>query len=138
MNNGTDPGSFINTGFNWYHQGTQIIINKQINSWTLPAGFPNTLGMMWPFHPDNGQATSYLHKNPLTGQDLEPEKMDFYWEDGWELLWMNLGFLPNGDPIKPKNPLAWNTNIEEPKPTNAPYFVLYNRYRGTLRVFFNV
>lgn len=62
---------------------------------------------------------------------------DFWWEDGWELLYMNLGYTPSlqlNNLPDPANPL----DIIGPSPTHAPYFVLYNRYKGTMRLFSNV
>lgn len=131
----TDPGSFINSGFSWYN-GSSIVINSASNAWTLPSNFPSLLPMSWPFGINNGH--TYLTKDPFTNLDIPDKDRDFRWEDGWELLWLNLGILPNGDPISPKNANAWNPVPESPNPTSAPYFILYNRYRGTMRVFFNV
>lgn len=48
----------------------------------------------------------------------DPAEKDFHPEDGWELLVMNFG-RPINDLNNPDN----------------PYFVLYNRYRGLMRVF---
>jgi hypothetical protein len=31
---------------------------------------------------------------------------DYHWEDGWELLWMNIGKSPNGDPYSASAPLG--------------------------------
>lgn len=62
---------------------------------------------------------------------------DFRWEDGWELLYMNLGYTPDLKLIDlpiPASPL----DIIGPSPNHAPYFVLYNRYKGTMRLFSNV
>ncbi len=128
-----DPGSFVNTQFNWYYLAPNITINRVLDGWTLPSSFPTAYGMTWPFDNSNGPGTNYLY-----GNISDAEKRDFHWEDGWELLWMNLGFLPNGDPSNPKAPNAWHPNPEYPNPDFAPYFVLYNRYRGTMRIFFNI
>lgn len=54
---------------------------------------------------------------------------------------MNLGYYPNGDLLE--NPsantyFASNNIFAVPTPPNIPYFILYNRYRGMMRVFANV
>jgi len=75
---------------------------------------------------------------------------DYRWEDGWELLWINLGMHFNGDPLDdPSSGTYFATGnysndpndpeiTPEIAPSNIPYFVIYNRYRGTLRLFANV
>lgn len=134
-----DPGSFINDastgGFNWYF-GNVITIDKGTQGWSLPSGFPSNYPMLWPFELSNGNHTRYLYE---PGGEWIPEgERDFHWEDGWELLWMNIGTLPNGTAINAKPQSSWNDDPESPLPAGTPYFVLYNRYRGTLRLFFNV
>lgn len=59
---------------------------------------------------------------------------DFRWEDGWELLYMNLGYTPDMNRIDVKNALN-PLDILGPHPVNIPYIVLYNRYKGTIRIF---
>lgn len=66
------------------------------------------------------------------------------------MLWINLGKHFNGDPFdSPSNGSYFATGnytndpndpeiIPEIAPSNIPYFVIYNRYRGTLRLFANV
>jgi len=133
LNRPNDPGSFVNTWFNWYWQGTQIFINKNTHGWDLPSGYPNNYGMYWPYSAANGSTLSYLYDVP--GDENE---RDFHWEDGWELLWLHIGTLPNGASTVDKPAGSWDMADEQPNPGSAPYFVLYNRYRGTLRIFFNV
>ena len=128
-----DPGSFINTWFNWYFNGTQVFIDKSALGWNLPSSYPDSYGMYWPYGSSNGTTLEYLYNLPGTEEDR-----DYHWEDGWELMWMHIGKLPNGNATVNKPANAWNTFDEQPNPGSAPYFVLYNRYRGTLRIFFNV
>jgi hypothetical protein len=65
---------------------------------------------------------------------------DYHWEDGWELLWMNLGYLPDGTSIAGPHAAGspFNGNNYSATPDNIPYFIIYNRYRGTLRLVANV
>jgi hypothetical protein len=65
---------------------------------------------------------------------------DFAWEDGWELMYMNTGYFPNGDvyhdPTQNSNPMvAAAIPLQHAK---VPYIILYNRYSGKLRTFFNI
>ena len=63
---------------------------------------------------------------------------DFHWQDGWELIWRGLGYLPNGQEYQAtvSNSIV-NTPLTLLNPS-VPYFVLYNRYNGKMRLFFNV
>lgn len=127
--------SFVNTGFDWSpHQGTIPIYKTQ--NWITP--FPSQSGVinMWsPFEVSNGSSTMHLQSAGNGSQAFDD--LDWHWEDGWELLYMNLGYLPNGDLIDDKPNNSWR-GVEDPTPSNAPYFVLYNRYRGVIRIFANV
>jgi hypothetical protein len=60
------------------------------------------------------------HYNYIT----ESEQMS--WENGWELLLMNMGVYPNLEPYG--QTLAHS---------DVPYLVFYNRYNGIIRVFAN-
>ena len=57
---------------------------------------------------------NYIYEGPLPTR-----------ANGWELLLLNLGRWPNGDPITSQEGLS----------PNLPYIVLYNRYSGIVRVF---
>lgn len=65
-----------------------------------------------------GSYFSYLHAGGVTGRD-------FYPEDGWELLSINLGYYPDGTIL--------------PAPGSAlpeiPYILLYNKYKNIIRLF---
>src|SRR5690554_6808631 len=90
-------------------------------------------------------ATNHINQSPN-----DDTYKDYRWEDGWELLWINLGKHFNGDPFdSPSTGTYFATGnynndpsdpeiIPEIAPSNIPYFVIYNRYRGTLRLFANV
>jgi hypothetical protein len=65
---------------------------------------------------------------------------DFHWEDGWELMYMNTGYYPNGDVYHDHN-LNNNPIINYSlglRHQAVPYIILYNRYTGKMRSLFNV
>jgi hypothetical protein len=85
---------FTNTGFTWYPPGfgATITIDKTQN-WATPyAAQSGFISMLSPFVDDNQRGTDYLQQGLV-------ELRDWHWEDGWELLWLNLGKYPNGDKI---------------------------------------
>jgi hypothetical protein len=79
---------------------------------------------------------SFNHVGAQSG--FASEDRDFKWEDGWELLWMNLGYYPNGSIMDAAVPGSFINSSLAPKPNHVPYFAIYNRYRGTMRLFSNV
>lgn len=153
----TNPDNPLNEEFlplinDWFPNNGPHTNNSFLNTfdWRWPNNIEVDLGMPWS-HPLNNFSGIYNMNNPFSinmGSDFaylqqpeNPELRDFHWEDGWELLWMNLGYFPNGDPINaPSNGTYFGNNgIEsEPTPANIPYFVLYNRYSGLMRLFANV
>jgi hypothetical protein len=164
-NSNLNRNSFLNSYFNWYDPA-KIAINKS-NEWAVPTfklqpGDPlNALyDMTWPWSTSmNNSAFSFLYLDPATlnpirdnpddplpsPQTLPVTDRDYHWEDGWELLYLNLGFLPNGDDVDQTYSDSWrpaqnatNNAQMRPEPNHVPYFVLYNRYRSTMRVFANV
>lgn len=106
------------TGFNI--AGISLIANQ------IPMGNPFNTGM-------GIGASTYI--DALLTPSVRDR--DFRWEDGWELLYMNLGYTPDLNRIDVVNPLS-PLGIKGPNPNHAPYFVLYNRYKGTMRLFANV
>ncbi|MDP3929922.1 MAG: T9SS type A sorting domain-containing protein [Bacteroidota bacterium] len=94
----------------------------------------NQIPMRNPFRSGMGIGASAYIDALLTPTVLD---RDFRWQDGWELLYMNLGYTPNLDQINIPNPLN-PLDITGPNPSHAPYFVLYNKYKGTVRLFANV
>lgn len=125
--------SFLNS-FDWRWPNDIDVDLSQ--AWRHPLGnFNSIYRMANPFDNIMGSDFAYLQ------QPSDPKFRDYQWEDGWELLWMNLGYYPNGDLLE--NPsdntyFANNGILATPLPANIPYFVLYNRYRGMMRVFANV
>lgn len=125
---------FLN-GFDWQAPQPHVNIDLWAN-WNI--GFTNPtnnqyLEMMWPFADQMPLEFSYLY------QDIGIYDRDMHWEDGWELLWLNLGYFPNLDPIydPPPGSPYYNTGFQ-PAPNHIPYFALYNRYTGLLRMVSNV
>jgi len=63
---------------------------------------------------------------------------DFLWEDGWELIKRDFGFLMGGDPENPTPAGNFTHPDIAPNTTQnliAPYLLLYNKFEGKLRVF---
>jgi len=133
--------SFLNTAVNWYPP-TSITLDLSDN-WSEPFGSSGDLNMTNPYGSDH--AENHINQTPN-----DDTYKDFRWEDGWELLWINLGKHFNGDPLD--DPSAgtyfatgnYDNDPSDPEitpeiaPSNIPYFVIYNRYRGTVRLFANV
>ncbi len=107
-----------NTGFN--------IANISLSSNQIPMKNPFNTGM-------DGGLSSYM--SSVLGPSVSDR--DFRWEDGWELLWMNLGYTPDLNFINTSSSVS-PLGVTGPNPVHAPYFVLYNRYKGTMRLFANV
>jgi hypothetical protein len=61
--------------------------------WSVPDYVSGNLLMNSPFD-DGVPGRVDLNQAPF-------EQRDFHWENGWELLWVNTGFFPNGDMLKP-------------------------------------
>jgi hypothetical protein len=116
-NNDNAPDTRFLNGFNWWegeqiHNGGYSLSNMYYN-------FPND-----PYGPmgniqDANQSTyyQYLIKSFAHIDEMNPE-------NGWELLLVNLGRYPND-----VTPVTGNT-LED-----APYIVLYHRYKSLIRVF---
>lgn len=127
--------SFLNT-FDWRYPN-QIIIDLN-DDWSHPITSPGNSAypMVNPFGSLMPDEFRYLYNND------DVTYGDFRWEDGWELLWSNLGRYPNGDDILDPSPgtLYEGENLGPyvPSPAYIPYFVLYNRYTGLMRLFASV
>lgn len=59
--------------------------------------------------------------NPL--HNIVPDSMDIYPEDGWELVVKNFGYCPGGTGCSPAFAVE------------NPFFAIYNKYTGRLKVF---
>ncbi len=121
----------INTSFNWAAYTNNAFDAISINS---NAGWDNT--------PGSGflSVGSFLMQSPFSyGYLFDPNKTidehDWHWEDGWELMYLNTGRYPNGQEIQVANSFYGAQGLPN---NNAPYFMLYNKYTGKLRVFSNL
>lgn len=112
---------------------SDIILNPTAG-WVLPGFTGGTLSLVSPFSSSMGTEYQYLQQ-PTLGA---PAQKDIHWEDGWELMWMNTGYYPNGEPLNFKNPNRILTDPLGLANARVPYIILYNRYTGKLRVFANL
>jgi len=135
-------------------------INRYDWAGYLPGlGFPNGLnlnpnagwdgnltgitGGVWkmasPFSSAMGAEYGYLFRIgnsiPTVG-DLQ--FLDWHPDRGWELMWMQTGYLPDGREINNPDP---NSFLQGPfglVNNKLPYIILYNRYTGKMRLFANL
>ncbi|PCJ62786.1 MAG: hypothetical protein COA58_16620 [Bacteroidetes bacterium] len=121
----------LNTAFDWAANAGGAFDAISLNS---NAGWDNT--------PGSGfySVGSFLMQSPFSyGYLFDPNKTlnehDWHWEDGWELMFLNTGRYPNGQEIQVSNDIWGPQGLPH---NNAPYFMLYNKYTGKLRVFSNL
>lgn len=133
---------WLTNGFNWYlvrNPGDARPIRLFPNQVSWAHSFFNnvdTITMLNPYSGSMGQQFKYMRNDSVS-----PSKWDYRWEDGWELLWMNMGYYPDG--YHTTNPATGSyydflNDPYDPLPSHIPYFVIYNRYRGLLRLIANV
>jgi hypothetical protein len=124
----TNPANPINTNLNTLMEKYNKTINPFRNTWDWGANSDNSFNtillnmsagftlnnfngvMVSPFSTNIPSEYSYLNQNAAL-----PENCDIHWQDGWELMFMNLGFFPNKENINTYNPLR----ILESKPENS-------------------
>lgn len=135
--NGTDTHNPFLNQFNWYLGNSTITLFPEQVNWA--HGFPNNLPTLPMQHPyGGGMPTEFQYLRPT---NVSASLRDFNWEDGWELLYMNLGYYPDMNATNDPAPGSYYANhnqFYDPIPSNIPYFAIYNRYRGLLRLFANV
>jgi hypothetical protein len=110
---------FINSNFDWHaRNGQNSLVPWQTYNMIYDPNNPFTGGAnnyISPFDPNGTPyATGYFPTNY--------DDMDFFPEDGWELLFMNMGYNPDGSYA--------SVGI-----SSVPYVILYNKYRSIVRVF---
>lgn len=120
--------------FNWARRVSTQFADIELSpnvTWQVP-NLTGPIFNMKPLYEPSSSGYIYLYPPPNgTINDA-----DFHWEDGWELLWLGTGYYPNGEEISTENPsrvtpFAANASND----LNVPYIILYNRYRGTMRLF---
>lgn len=149
----TNPANPVNTEFDHLLNGSSTI-NPWLNTfdwgetdilgfvpidlepnggWQIPDFTGVLFKMKSPFLDGGSGHYTYLYE-----PSSDYHARDFHWEDGWELLWLGTGYYPNGEAVNSVNTdrlITYSTGVES---TRAPYIILYNRYRGVMRVFVNV
>ncbi len=115
----------LNNGFSF----SDIFLNPSAG-WSIPDfTSPAQFQMLSPFTPGGVPGTSHL------SQAVPFQNRDFHWEDGWELLYLGIGYYPNGHPlhIAPANsPISSPAAVYD---SRIPYMIYYNRYTGLIRLF---
>jgi hypothetical protein len=135
--NGTDTHNPWLNQWSWYWSDGNPTIYRDNLNWDhqWPGNAPS-VAMVHPYDILMPEGFEYLRP-----AGVHPDFYDYRWEDGWELLWMNMGYYPDGHAINDPAVGSYYDNHNwdyEPLPSNAPYFAIYNRYRGILRLFANV
>ncbi|HYG14881.1 MAG TPA: hypothetical protein VEC12_03940, partial [Bacteroidia bacterium] len=99
--------------------------------WQIPGLSGNSYLMHSPYSSLMGSKYAYLR------QGASADEYDIYWEDGWELMWLNTGYFPDNSRINilDTNRIVPQAPLSNPK---TPYIILYNRYTGKLRAFANL
>ncbi len=122
---------FINQ-FNWGSYTGSSFNSIQLNP---NSGFSlSNYSMHSPYSSTMPSEYYYLRNGSSNG----PNGVDWHWEDGWELMWLNLGYYPNGEGISTVNSNRIIVGSSSPSNSKTPYFILYNRYSRTLRIFANI
>lgn len=136
----TKTNQYLNS-FDWAKRTTNNNGTFSFNTIKLNpnAGWqvPNFTNPSYPILMQSPYALGFLDM----GGGTPIEDYDFAWEDGWELMYLNTGYFPNGDWYEDPDALGSVPIISDPlnlHDTKVPYIVLYNRYNGKLRTFFNV
>lgn len=135
LNSTTTINPWLNT-FDWGSSdnlGFLPIVLEPNGGWQIPDFTGTLFTMKNPFFDGGSAHYPYLYE-PVS----DYQARDFHWEDGWELLWLGTGYYPNGEAVSNVNPnrlIAYASGVES---TRAPYIILYNRYRGVMRIFVNV
>ncbi len=105
---------FLNT-FNWMANSGGTLTDYALNDVFTAAGVS---AMVHPYSAANSY--DYLTSSPIND-------LDMYWQDGWELLSVNLGKYPDGTLL---SSLGETSNYPD-----IPYLLLYNKQRGIIRLF---
>jgi len=129
---------FLNT-YNWSGVTSSTFQQIKLNPNANWNGGYNTFLMNSPFSSAMGSDYNYLkYINGQYPTIAQLPELDWTWERGWELMWMNTGYYPDGQEIN--NPLS-NSIVNSPIGLSnelTPYIIAYNRYTGKMRLFANL
>jgi hypothetical protein len=123
---------FRNTYFNW-GSNANTSFNSIVLNMNAGWSFSHNGLMHSPYSLNMPKQYSYLSQNGAL-----PADCDWQWENGWELMWLNLGRYPNGEGVETTNSQRIISSARGLSNPATPYFVLYNRYSGKLRFFGNL
>ena len=144
----TNPENPISSDFDGLMKMYNFKINPFKNTWNWGASTDNNFntillnmnagfmlknfngGMVSPYSLNMPSEYNYLNQNGAL-----PQNCDIHWQDGWELMLMNLGFYPNKEKTNDSNYRRVIPFQSALLNSEFPYFVLYNRYNGILRFF---
>jgi len=135
LSGGTTVNPWVNT-FDWGKTngaGFSPIVLEPNAGWQVPDFIGGLFTMVSPYESGGSGHYEYLFE-PVN----DYQARDYHWEDGWELLWLGTGFYPNGEPTASYNPERIFPDASSINAKRSPYIILYNRYRGVMRVFLNV
>ena len=126
-----NPTSFKQNIWDWTSQyyGVAGGYFDGANGWfNINEFVPNTNNTITTEMYDNvGKVTSIQNPYYLDSDKLNPlnkgSNSDFFWEDGWEIITRNFGYSYNEQTADVTNDAV------------LPYFILYNKFTGVLRVF---
>lgn len=120
-NDGYIEHVFLNE-FSWYdHDQFNFLYPYPLEDMTQ---YGNTQAMLNIFNPN-------ILNYPQLNNGVGIEQFDYYPEDGWELISINLGYYPDG------TTLAEHNALEESAFQDIPYIIFYNKQRSILRIFAN-
>lgn len=121
---------FINR-FDWAKFNNVTLEDIQLNpsaGWTI-----STHSMFSPYSMNMPPEYDYLYT--VDNHIVPINQLDWHWEDGWELMYLNTGYYPDGSPIDNPDPQRVINTPTTVANSNVPYFILYNKYTAKLRVF---
>lgn len=128
------PVNEFKNQFNWGANNSNGFLNIQLNP-DINWGLGRTHYTMFsPFEHTVSGNYPYLWISSTTPK----ENLPWQWSEGWELMLLNTGYFPNGDKYDVSDPArildGGNNQLSN---SRIPFFVLYNRYNGKMRLFFN-
>lgn len=110
------PEHWLNR-FEWYANDGTTLFDIAIHDMFISN--PNQITMSNPFSSEN----------PYPIAQALFDDLDMLPSDGWELISVNLGYYPNLELLSEQQPPDGSSFAE------VPYILLYNKYRGILRLF---